>query len=67
MKPTPAAARLRGGLTQHLTTTYAPADEDTRLALERFPGDPGTDIFRAPHLRIRTPFHLADDGWRPSA
>ncbi|MFE9975751.1 DEAD/DEAH box helicase [Streptomyces hirsutus] len=64
MKPTLAAAQLRGSLTQYLTTTYALADEDTRLALERFLGDPETGIFRGPYLRIRTPFHTADDRWR---
>lgn len=64
MKPTLAAAQLRGSLTQYLTTTYALADEDTRLALERFLGDPETGIFRGPYLRIRTPFHPADDAWR---
>ncbi|MER5182658.1 DEAD/DEAH box helicase [Streptomyces sp. NPDC002896] len=64
MKPTLAAAQLRGSLTQYLTTTYALADEDTRLALERFLGDPETGIFRGPYLRIRTPFHTADDGWQ---
>lgn len=64
MKPTLAAAQLRGSLTQYLTTTYALADEDTRLALERFLGDPETGIFRGPYLRIRTPFHPADDEWR---
>ncbi|MDT0442868.1 DEAD/DEAH box helicase [Streptomyces johnsoniae] len=64
MKPTLAAAQLRGSLTQYLTTTYALADEDTRAALERFLGAPESGIFRGPYLRIRTPFHLADDGWR---
>ncbi|GAA4779239.1 DEAD/DEAH box helicase [Streptomyces sanyensis] len=64
MKPTMAAAQLRGSLTQYLTTTYALADEDTRRALERFLGHPETGIFRGPYLRIRTPFHLADDTWR---
>ncbi|WP_328506487.1 DEAD/DEAH box helicase [Streptomyces sp. NBC_00391] len=64
MKPTLAAAQLRGSLTQYLTTTYALADEDTRLALERFLDDPETGIFRGPYLRIRTPFHKADDGWQ---
>lgn len=40
--------------------------------LERFLGDPETGIFRGPFLRIRTPFHPADDGgraaleWQPS-
>ncbi|MFJ3627529.1 DEAD/DEAH box helicase [Streptomyces albidoflavus] len=64
MKPTLAAAQLRGSLTQYLTTTYALADENTRLALERFLGDAETGIFRGPYLRIRTPFHKADDGWQ---
>ncbi|MFD6467181.1 DEAD/DEAH box helicase [Streptomyces goshikiensis] len=64
MKPTMAAAQLRGSLTQYLTTTYALADEDTRRALERFLGHPETGIFRGPYLRIRTPFHRADDGWQ---
>ncbi|MGN5380477.1 DEAD/DEAH box helicase [Streptomyces lasalocidi] len=64
MKPTMAAAQLRGSLTQYLTTTYALADETTRGALERFLGHPETGIFRGPYLRIRTPFHVADDGWR---
>ncbi|GLW48134.1 helicase [Streptomyces sp. NBRC 14336] len=64
MKPTMAAAQLRGSLTQYLTTTYALADETTRAALERFLGHPETGIFRGPYLRIRTPFHIADDSWR---
>ncbi|GGX39342.1 DEAD/DEAH box helicase [Streptomyces chryseus] len=64
MKPTMAAAQLRGSLTQYLTTTYALADEDTRSALERFLGHPETGIFRGPYLRIRTPFHVADGGWQ---
>ena len=62
MKPTLAAAQLRSSLTQYLTTTYALADDDTRRALEWFVGDPEW-IFRGPYLRIRTPFHKADDGW----
>ncbi|WP_308122531.1 hypothetical protein [Streptomyces sp. WAC04114] len=64
VKPTLAAAQLRGSLTQYLTTTYALADEDTPLALERFLGDLETGIFRGPYLRIRTPFHPADEGRR---
>ncbi|MEU2346095.1 DEAD/DEAH box helicase [Streptomyces sp. NPDC013082] len=64
MKPTMAAAQLRGSLTQYLTTTYALADEDTRGALERFLGHPETGIFRGPYLRIRTPFHVADGDWQ---
>lgn len=64
MRPTLAAAQIRGSLTQYLTTTYALTDGDTRLALERFLGHPETGIFRGPYLRIRTPFHTADDGWQ---
>ncbi|GGZ30848.1 DEAD/DEAH box helicase [Streptomyces poonensis] len=64
MRPTLAAAQVRGSLTQYLTTTYALSDSDTRLALERFLGHPETGIFRGPYLRIRTPFHKADDGWQ---
>ncbi|MFJ9843661.1 DEAD/DEAH box helicase [Kitasatospora sp. NPDC101155] len=64
MRPTLAAAQLRGSLTQYLTTTYALADEDTRGALERFLGHPESGIFRGPYLRIRTPFHVADEGWQ---
>lgn len=63
VRPTLAAAQLRGSLTQYLTTTYALSDGDTRLALERFLGHPETGIFRGPYLRIRTPFHKADPGW----
>ncbi|MBD0417913.1 DEAD/DEAH box helicase [Streptomyces sp. TRM S81-3] len=66
MKPTLAAAQLRGSLTQYLTTTYALADDDTRHALERFLGDPESGIFRGPYLRIRTPFHQADGEWERS-
>lgn len=64
MRPTLAAAQVRGSLIQYLTTTYALTDGDTRLALERFLGHPETGIFRGPYLRIRTPFHKADDGWQ---
>ena len=64
MRPTLAAAQLRGSLTQYLTTTYALTDEDTRIALERFLDDSENGIFRGPFLRIRTPFHPADNAWR---
>jgi replicative superfamily II helicase len=64
VRPTLAAAQIRGSLTQYLTTTYALTDGDTRLALERFLGHPETGIFRGPYLRIRTPFHKADDNWQ---
>lgn len=63
MRPTLAAAQLRGSLTQYLTTTYALTDEDTRRALERFLEHPESGMFRGPYLRIRTPFHKAAAGW----
>ncbi|MEV6107813.1 DEAD/DEAH box helicase [Streptomyces sp. NPDC051940] len=64
MRPTLAAAQVRGSLTQYLTTTYALTDDPARRALERFLGDPDTGIFRGPFMRIRTPFHPAADGWQ---
>ncbi|MEU9325619.1 DEAD/DEAH box helicase [Streptomyces canus] len=64
MRPTLAAAQVRGSLIQYLTTTYALTDGTTRNALERFLGHPETGVFRGPYLRIRTPFHKADDGWQ---
>ncbi|GAA2288625.1 DEAD/DEAH box helicase [Streptomyces kunmingensis] len=64
MRPTLAAAQIRGSLTQYLTTTYALTDSTTRAALERFLGHPETGIFRGPYLRIRTPFHKAEDSWQ---
>ncbi|MCX5172526.1 hypothetical protein OG616_31465 [Streptomyces antibioticus] len=67
VKPTLGASQLRGSLTQYLTTTYALADEKTRLALEQFLGPPETGIFRGPYLRIRTPFHPTTDGGRRSS
>ncbi|MGY4275533.1 hypothetical protein ACVILE_001713 [Streptomyces sp. M18.1] len=71
MRPTLAAAQLRGSLTQYLTTPYALTDEDTRRALERFLEHSETGMFRGPYLRIRTPFYKADAGrekhqqWNP--
>lgn len=64
MRPTLAAEELRRSLTQYLTTTFALVDRPVREALERFLNHPEQGIFRGPYLRVRTPFRLADDGWR---
>jgi ATP-dependent helicase YprA (DUF1998 family) len=64
MRPTLAAEELRQTITQYLTTTFALDDEPTREALDAFLNDPVAGIFRGPFLRIRTPFRLADAGWR---
>ncbi|WP_416980413.1 hypothetical protein [Streptomyces sp. T028] len=47
-------------LSRHFET-YALTDKDTRSALERLLWHPETGIFRRPYLRIRTPFHVADN------
>ncbi len=64
MQPTLAAADVRRNLTQYLSTTFALADEQVRESLEEFLGHKEQGIFRGPYLRLRTPFHKADDGWR---
>ncbi|WP_406284159.1 DEAD/DEAH box helicase [Embleya sp. NBC_00896] len=65
MRPTLAAEQVRASLSQYLSTTYALADEGTRLALERFLGDADDGIFRGPYLRVRTPFRSArSDDWQ---
>ncbi|MGW2513290.1 hypothetical protein ACWC0A_28610 [Streptomyces scopuliridis] len=62
MRPTLAAAQLRGRLTQYLTTTCALTGEDTRRVLERCLEHAETGMLRGPFLRIRTPFHKAEAG-----
>ncbi|GAB2445551.1 DEAD/DEAH box helicase [Streptosporangium sandarakinum] len=64
MRPTLAADELRRSLTQYLTTTFALAEQPVRKALERFLNHPEQGIFRGPYLRIRTPFRVAEPGWR---
>ncbi|MEE6309537.1 DEAD/DEAH box helicase [Plantactinospora veratri] len=64
MRPTLEARGLKESLLQYLSTTYALADEGAREALHRFLGDETSGMFRGPFLRIRTPFTLADSGWK---
>ena len=62
--PTRQAHDVRQGLLDYLTTTFALADQDARLALSEFLEDPQDGIFKGPYLRLRLPFRPADDGWQ---
>jgi ATP-dependent helicase YprA (DUF1998 family) len=64
VRPTLAAEELSANLTQYLSTTFALADPPVREALETFLNHSVNGIFRGPYLRIRTPFQVADPGWR---
>ncbi|WP_127553976.1 DEAD/DEAH box helicase [Actinoplanes sp. OR16] len=64
MRPTVAADTLQRNLTQYLTTTFGLTEERVRRGLEGFLTHPEQGVFRGPYLRIRTPFRVADDGWR---
>jgi hypothetical protein len=62
--PTRQAHDVRQGLLDYLTTTFALADQDARLALSEFLEDPQDGIFKGPYRRLRLPFRPADEGWR---
>ena len=62
--PTEQAQDLRAGLLDYLTTTFALADQDARIALMEFLTDTNDGIFKGPFLRLRFPFRPADDGWQ---
>jgi ATP-dependent helicase YprA (DUF1998 family) len=62
--PSAQAREIRDGLLDYLTTTFALADPDARLALADFLGDPKHGIFKGPFLRLRLPFRAAADGWQ---
>ena len=62
--PTLQAEDVRDGLVDYLSTTFALADEDARLALDRFLRHPEKGIFKGPYVRLRLPFRPADEGWR---
>jgi ATP-dependent helicase YprA (DUF1998 family) len=61
--PTEQAHDVQQGLLDYLTTTFALADQDARLALSEFLEDPADGLFKGPYLRLRLPFRVADDGW----
>ena len=64
--PTVQAQRLREGLSDYLTTTFALTDPDARLALEEFLADPHNGLFKGPFVRLRMPFKEAIGNWRES-
>lgn len=61
--PTLQARRLRNGLTDYLTTTFALTDPDAYGALADFIGDPAAGIFKGPYVRLRLPFAPARGNW----
>ncbi len=62
--PTEQAHGVRQGLLDYLTTTFALADQDARLALSEFLEDSADGIFKGPYLRLRLPYRAAADGWQ---
>ena len=62
--PSGQAREIQDGLLDYLTTTFALADPDARLALADFLGDREHGIFKGPFLRLRLPFRAAADGWQ---
>ncbi|TFB67982.1 DEAD/DEAH box helicase [Cryobacterium sp. Hz9] len=62
--PTLQAEDVRDGLVDYLSTTFALADEDARVALDRFLRHSERGIFKGPYVRLRLPFKPAEDGWR---
>ncbi len=69
--PTRQAQSIEEGLLDYLTTTFALADDDARLALLEFLGDRESGLFKGPFLRLRLPFRPAVGGstaglsWNP--
>ncbi|MFI6957022.1 DEAD/DEAH box helicase [Nocardia sp. NPDC050408] len=61
--PTLQAERLREGLTDYLTTTFALTDPDTQGALTDFIGHPRDGLFKGPYVRLRLPFSPAGGNW----
>src|ERR1700722_1081856 len=62
--PSAQAREIRDGLLDYLTTTFALADPDARLALAEFLSDREHGIFKGPFPRLRLPFRAAADGWQ---
>ena len=62
--PTLQAEDVRDGLVDYLSTTFALADEDARVELDRFLRHPERGIFKGPYVRLRLPFRPAEEGWR---
>lgn len=60
------APAIQDGILDYLSTTFALADEEARIALVDFLAERDNGIFKGPYLRLRLPFKAADDGWRDS-
>lgn len=69
--PTRQARSIQEGLLDYLSTTFALADDDARLALLEFLRDRESGLFKGPFLRLRLPFRPASGaaasgfGWIP--
>ena len=53
------AMRLRAGLIEYLTTTFALVDSDAQAALRELLEDETEGMFKGPHLRTGMPFSAA--------
>lgn len=61
--PSLLAEETRDSITEYLSTTFALADDQARLALDEFLRNPETGIFRGPYLKLRTPYQQVDSSW----
>lgn len=64
--PTLQARNIQRGLKDYLTTTFALADADARLALDDFLSDERDGIFKGPYVRMRLPYRSAPKYAEPS-
>ena len=60
------AAKIRDGLVDYLTTSFALTDDTAATGLADFLEHPAHGIFRGPYIRTRLPFRPAEDGWQDS-
>jgi hypothetical protein len=54
--PGPQAQRLREGILDYLTTTFALAEPAARSALRAFLADEDSGMFKGPYLKTGMPF-----------
>ena len=64
--PSLMAAKIRDGLVDYLTTSFALTDDTAATGLADFLEHPAHGIFRGPYIRTRLPFRPAEDGWQDS-
>ena len=65
--PAHQATRLRAGLIDYLTTTFALVDSDAQAALRELLEDNAAGMFKGPYLRTGMPFSSAARGLAPTA